>query len=151
MRRMLLLGVLAATLLMLGLRNTTPRKFSTASLKGACIWQANAYPTTSGDQESAGPVNILASMTFDGNGHLMLDYDVNINGVYSSHNGASGVYDVDPTGHGSFNYTSPASGTRLTYDFRLSSTGRTMYTIIKSYNDRDVSPRVDAGTCRFQE
>jgi hypothetical protein len=151
MRRMLLLGLPAATLLLVGLNNAGTRNFSAASLKGTCIWQANAYPTTSGDLESAGPVNILASINFDGNGQLKLDYDVNINGVYSSHNGVPGVYDVDPTGHGSFSYTSPASGTSLTYDFRLSSTGRTMYTIIKSYNERDASPRVDAGMCRFQE
>lgn len=151
MTRIFFLGVLAVALLPLGLRETTNRRFSVASLKGTCIWQANAYPTTSGEEESAGPVNILASITFDGNGQLKLSYDVNINGAYTSHDGVPGVYSVDPTGHGSFSYTSPASGTRLTYDFRVSSTGHVIHTIIQSYNDRPLSPRVDAGTCNFQE
>lgn len=151
MKKIILLGVLTAALPALGLGNTNARTFSVASVKGTCIWQSVAYPTSSGDQEAAGPTTILASVNFDGNGGLTLDFDVNVNGTYSSTDAVSGFYSVDSKGHGSFTFTSPASGSVLTYDFRVSSTGHTIYTIVQSYGGRVVTPRVSAGTCSFQE
>ena len=151
MRRIIFLGVLTAALLPLGLGTTNARTFSAANLRGTCIWQSVAYPTSSGDQVAAGPTTILASVNFDGNGAMTLDYDVNINGAYSSSGAVQGFYSVDPTGHGSFTFTSPDSGTVLTYDFRVSSTGHTIYTIVQSYGGQIVTPRVSAGTCSFQE
>jgi hypothetical protein len=153
MRMKYFLGVLVLTeaLLLLGLGNTNARTFSVASVKGTCIWQEVKYPTTSGDQQGVGPASILASINFDGSGAMTLDYDVNINGTYSSMNGVPGFYSVDSTGHGSFTFTSPASGFVRTYDFRLSSTGHTIYTIAQSDGVGSVAQRVSAGSCSFQE
>ena len=151
MKRKIFLGVLTAALLPLGLGNTNARTFSAANLRGTCIWQSVAYPTSSGDQVAAGPTTILASVNFDGNGAMTLDYDVNINGSYFSTDAVPGLYSVDPTGHGNFTFTSPDSGTVLTYDIRVSSTGHTLYTIVQSYGGQTVTPRVSAGTCSFQE
>lgn len=143
------LGALFALLAPLQLPTTHARTFSAASLRGACIWQEVKYPTTVGDQDAAGPATILASVNFDGNGAFTMDYDANINGTYSSTNSVSGVYSVDPTGHGSFMFTSPASGYVRTYDFRLSPNGRTIYSIAQSDGVSSVAERVSAGTCTF--
>jgi len=155
MRRKFFLGMLTAALLPLGLGNANARTFSDASLKGTCIWQSVAYPTTSGDQqqEPAGPTSILASVTFDGRGALTLDFDVNLNGTYTSTDAVPGTYSVDSKGHGSFTFTSPSSLTTLTYDFRVSSTGHTLYTIVQSYGGPSgtPTPRVSSGSCSFQE
>ncbi len=151
MRRIIFLGVLTAALLPVGVGKTNARTFSAANLRGTCIWQSVAYPTTSGIQQAVGPTTILASVNFDGNGGMTLDYDLNINGTYSSTSGVPGFYSVDPTGHGSFTFTSPDSGTVLTYDIRVSSTGHTIYTIVQHYSGQSVTPRVSAGTCSFQD
>ncbi len=151
MRRIIFLGVLTAVLLPLGLGKTNARTFSAANLRGTCIWHSVAYPTTTGNQQGAGPTTILASVTFDGNGGMTLDYDVNINGSYFSTDAVLGFYSVDPNGHGSFTFTSPDSGTVLTYDFRVSPTGHTLYTIVQTYGGQVVTPRVSAGSCSFQE
>jgi len=73
--------MLTAALLPLGLGNANAKTFSVASLKGTCIWRSVSVPTSSGDKEAAGPTTILASVRFDGNGALTLDYDVKINGT----------------------------------------------------------------------
>jgi hypothetical protein len=151
MTKIILLGVLTAALLPQGLRDTTGRRFSTASLRGTCIWQVVSYSTTSGSEDGVGPSTILASVSFDGHGAMTLDYDVNVDGSYSSTDAVPGFYSVDPTGHGSFTFTSPASGSVLTHDFRVSSTGQTIYTIVQSYGGQAVTPRISAGTCNFQE
>ena len=151
MKRIIFLGVLAAALLPLGQGTTNARTFSAANIRGTCIWQSVAYPTTSGGQQAAGPTTILASVNFDGNGAMTLDYDVNINGSYFSSKAVPGFYSVDPTGHGSFTFTSPDSGIVLTYDFRVSSTGHTIYTIVQTYGGQSLTSRVSAGTCSFQE
>jgi hypothetical protein len=151
MRRKFILGMLTAALLPLGLGNANARTFSDASLKGTCIWQSVAFPTSSGDQVAAGPTSILASVTFDGHGALTLDFDVNINGSYTSTDAVSGFYSVDSKGHGSFTFTSPPSGNTLTYDFRISSTGHTIYTMVQSYGGKTLTPRISYGSCSFQE
>ena len=127
------------------------REFSVANLRGTCIWQSVGFPTSSGDQKAAGPTTVLASVNFDGKGAMTLDYDANINGTYSSTNAVPGVYSVDSTGHGSFTFTSPPTGNVLTYDFRVSSTGHTIYTMVQSYGGQIVTPRVSSGACSFQE
>ena len=60
MRRKFFLGMLTAALLPLGLGNANARTFSDASLRGTCIWQSVAYPTTSGDQNRNLPVQQLS-------------------------------------------------------------------------------------------
>ena len=157
MRRIiyLSLGVLIAALLPFGLSNTNARTPSIPNLRGTCIWQEFKYSTTSGDQQGAGPATILASVHFDGSGALTMDYDANINGTYSSTNGVQGSYSVDPTGHGSFSFTSPASGYVRTYDFRVSPNGNTIYTMAQydgtSTNNSTPTQRVSTGSCTFQE
>jgi len=153
MRMKFFLGVLVLTvaLLLLGLGNTNARRPSVPNLRGSCIWQEVKFPTTSGEQQGVGPATILASIHFDGSGALTMDYDVNINGTYSSTNGVPGLYSVDPTGHGSFSFTSPASGYVRTYDFRVNSTAHTIYTIAQSDGVGSVAQRVSAGSCTFEE
>jgi hypothetical protein len=82
---------------------------------------------------------------------MTMDYDVNINGSYSSTNGVQGSYSVDSTGHGNFMFTSPASSYLRTYDFRVSADGHTIYTIAQSDGTGNVTQRVSAGSCTFQE
>jgi hypothetical protein len=149
MTRMALHGVLIAMLLPLGLVGKNAKPFSPATLKGTCIWQSVAYSTTSGDQQAIGPATILASVDFDGNGAVTIDYDVNRNGTYSSTGAIPGSYSVDSTGHGSFTFTSPSSGYELTYDFRVSPSGQVLYTIVQSYGGLIETPRVAAGSCTF--
>lgn len=151
MRSIFLLGALIATLLPIGLQNTPGKRFSTASLKGACIWQEVKYPTTTSAEQGLGPATILATIHFDGYGGMKMDYDVNIDGTYTSTNGVQGIYTVDSIGHGSFSFTSPASGVERAYDFRMSRDGHTIYTIAKSDGDMGVSQRVSLGSCRFQD
>lgn len=148
--RIFLITALVA-LLPLGLGNANARTFSAASLKGTCIWQSVSIPTSSGDAEAAGPATILASVHFNGDGALTFDYDVNINGTFTSTDAVPGTYSVDSSGHGNFTFTSPASANILTYDFRLSSNRHTLYTIVQTYAGRSVTPRVAYGTCTFQE
>lgn len=145
------LGVLGAALLPFGLSNTNARTPSVADLRGTCIWQEVKFPTTIGDQQGAGPATILALIHFDGKGAMLMDYDTNINGTYSSTNAVQGFYSVDSTGHGTFTFTSPASGYVRTYDFRESPNGRTIYTIAQSDGLGTVAQRVSAGTCRFDD
>ena len=143
------LGVLYAVITALQQSNTSARTFSTASLKGTCIWQEVKYPSTGGSQQNVGPATVMASIDFDGRGAMTLDYDANINGTYSSTNGVPGVYYVDSTGHGSFTFTSPASTFVRTYDFRISTNGRTIYTMTQADGTGTVSQRVSAGSCAF--
>ncbi|HVC00294.1 MAG TPA: hypothetical protein VNJ12_13325 [Candidatus Dormibacteraeota bacterium] len=151
MRGIFLLGALAAALVPMGLQNAPGRRFSVASLKGTCIWQEVKLPTTSGDAQNLGPATILASIRFDGYGAMTMDYDVNLNGTYTSTNGVAGSYSVDSTGHGTFAFTSPASGIVRTYDFRVSPNGQTIYTIAQSDGGLSVTQRVSTGSCRFQD
>ena len=143
------LAVLSVVLLPLGLRNTNARTPSGPNLRGTCIWQEVKFPTS--DQLGMGPTTILASVHFGERGAMTMDYDVNINGTYSSTNGVQGFYTIDSTGHGSFSFTSPASLYVRTYDFRVSADGHTMYTIAESDGTGNVSQRVSAGSCIFQE
>ncbi len=164
MKTKLFLAALFAAVLSLVLSNTNGGKFSVAAaappsqnslraqgrdLRGTCIWQEVKFPTTTGDQQVVGPATILASVTFDGNGAITMDYDTNINGAYTSTNGVLGSYSLDSAGHGSFTFTSPASGFVRTYDFRVSPSGRTIYTMAQSDGTGSVTQRVSTGTCRF--
>lgn len=153
MRRVIYLSlvVLSVVLVPLGLNNTNAKALSVTNLRGTCIWQEVKYPTTSGEQQGVGPATIVASINFDGTGGITMDYDVNINGTYSSTNGVPGSYSVDSTGHGSFTFTSPASSIIRTYDFRVSPNGHTIYTIAQADGGFSVTQRVSAGTCSFQD
>jgi hypothetical protein len=149
------IAVLSAVLVPLGLRNSSASTPSVPNLRGTCIWQEFKYPTTSSDQQSLGPATVLASIHFNGSGALMMDYDTNINGTYSSTNGVQGSYSVDSTGHGSFSFLSPASGYVRTYDFRVSPNGNSIYTMAKqdgtSTNNLGPTQRVSTGSCIFPE
>ena len=125
--------------------------FSLSSLNGTCVWQATFLPTTSGDSINAGPAAVLATLTFDGNGHVTFSYDANINGTFTSTAVVNGTYTVDSSGHGSLSYVSPASGANQTYVFHVSPHGKTIQTIISSYNGQPLAPRVSTGVCRFDE
>lgn len=151
MRVTFLLGALTAALLPIGMQNISGRRFSEAGLKGTCIWQEIKFPTTSSSAQGLGPATILASLHFNGSGILTMDYDVNIDGTYTSTNNVQGTYSLDLTGHGTFAFTSPASGVIRTYDFRVSKDGGTIYTIAKADAGLDVSQRVSIGTCKFQD
>ena len=154
MRGIFLLSALAAALVPMGLQNSPGRRFSDASLKGTCIWQEVKFPTTASQAQGLGPAAILAAIHFDGDGTMTMDYDVNVDGTYTSTNGVPGTYSVDSTGHGTFGFTSPATTFVRTYDFRVSANGHTIYTIAKSDapsdNEFGPSQRVSAGTCKFQ-
>ena len=144
------LGVLSVFLVPFALKNTDAKTPSAVNVKGTCIWQEVKYPTTSGEAADVGPATIVASLNFDGNGGIMMDYDVNIDGTYTSTNGVPGSYSVDPTGHGTFTFMSPASNIIRTYDFRVSPNGHSIYTIAQSDGGFAVTQRVSFGTCSFQ-
>lgn len=143
------LAVLGAALLPLGLSKTSAKTPSVPNLRGTCIWQEVKFPTS--DQLGEGPATILASIHFGESGAMTMDYDVNLNGTYSSTNGVQGFYSIDSTGHGSFTFTSPASLYVRSYDFRVSADGHTIYTIAQSDGTGSVTQRVSAGSCIFQE
>jgi hypothetical protein len=143
------LAVLGVVLMPLGFSYTNATTPSVPNLRGTCLWQEVKFPTS--DQLGVGPATILASIHFGENGAMTMDYDVNINGTYSSTNGVQGFYTIDSTGHGSFTFTSPASLYVRTYDFRVSADGHTMYTIAQSDGTGPVTQRVSAGSCIFQE
>ncbi len=160
MKRTVLLAMLPAAALFLGIANPDTLMAAAAgapgedsgqrqNLRGTCIWQELKVATTSGDQQGAGPAAVLASINFDGRGGISMDYDANVDGAYGSTNGVPGTYTVDATGHGSFTFTSPASGYVRTYDFRVSSNGRTLYTMSLSDGTGSVAQRVSVGTCTF--
>jgi|GEM_PF-6934304 len=168
MRRIgfLSLALVSGFAVLFGLANTNARTRSVATgtpqregsahdqglnLKGTCIWQELKIATTTGEQQGAGPATILASLNFDGSGRMTMDYDTNINGSYSSTNNVPGSYTLDPTGHGSFSFTSPASGYVRTYDFRMSPNGHTIYTMAQSDGVGTIAQRVSIGSCSLQQ
>jgi hypothetical protein len=157
MRRIiyLSLAVLSAVLVPLELSKTNASTPSVPNLRGTCIWQEFKYPTTISDQQGLGPASVLASIHFGESGAMTMDYDANVNGIYSSTNGVSGSYSVDSTGHGSFSFLSPATTYFRTYDFRVSPNGHTIYTMAKqdgtSIGDLGPTQRVSTGSCTFQE
>lgn len=125
--------------------------FSAASLDGSCIWQILAVPTTSGGQAQAGPVTTLSWATFDGAGHVALDYDLNLNGTFSSSITVNGTYTVEANGHGSILYTNPVSGNVVDSDFFITPLGQAILTQTRAFNANAVTPRVSNGTCVFSE
>jgi len=143
------LAVLSMVLLPLGFSNSNARTPSVPTLRGTCLWQEVKFPTST--QLAGGPATILALIHFGDGGAMTMDYDVNIDGTYSSTNGVQGFYDIDSGGHGFFTFTSPASLYVRTYDFRVSADGRTMYTIAQSDGTGPTTQRVSAGSCIFQE
>ena len=160
MKRSLLLAMSSAVALLLGIANPAALMAAAAgnpgeesgqrqNLRGICIWQELKVATTGGDQQSAGPATVLASINFDGRGGISMDYDANVDGAYSSTNGVPGTYTVDAAGHGSFTFASPASGYVRTYDFRVSPNGRTLYTMSLSDGTGSLAQRVSVGTCTF--
>lgn len=151
MKRILRRGALVAALLIAVPGAGAASSYSVASLNGTCVWQGIYYPTTGGDQVQAGPATILAPLTFDGAGHLTVNYDSNVNGTFTSASVVSGTYTVDATGHGSFTYLSPATGTQVVYDFRISPHGHLIRTILQSNVSGPVSTRVSDGICSFNE
>lgn len=156
MRRIIYLSltVLSVVLVPFGLSNTKATSPSVPNLTGTCIWQEFKFPTTSGEGSkppgtSVGPATVMASIYFNGNGTLTMDYDANINGIYSSTNGVRGTYFVDSTGHGSFSFLSPASGYLRTYDIRVSPNGKTIYTMAQTDGVTIPAQRISTGTCTF--
>lgn len=150
--RMRIIGgvaVLGAALLPLGLSTTNARPPAVANLKGSCIWQEGKFPTS--DQSTVGPATVLATMHFEGSGRMTMDYDANVNGTYSSTNGALGSYSIDSTGHGSFWFISPATNYLRTYDFRVSPHGHTLYTMAQADGTGSVTQRVSTGACVFED
>jgi hypothetical protein len=91
----------------------------------------------------------MASIYFNGNGALTMDYDANINGIYSSTYGVRGTYFVDSSGHGSFSFLSPASGNVRTYDIRVSPNGKTIYTMAQTDGVTIPAQRISTGSCTF--
>lgn len=125
--------------------------FSNASLNGSCIWQILAVPTTSGDQTNAGPVTTLSWATFDGAGNVTIDYDVNIDGAFSSSPPVRGTYNVDPSGHGTLIYLSPVTGNAVESDFFITPLGQAILTQTRGYGAQQITPRVSNGSCVFSD
>jgi|SRR5579875_492562 len=123
--------------------------WSLASLNGQCIWHAAGVPTTSGMQNGKGPFSFIAAVTFDGRGSLTMNYHLNLDGAYSVNDDVPGSYTVDPDGHGTLTYTSPATGSERTYDFFITPHGKEIKTIYHGNGVNALSDRVAWGICRF--
>jgi hypothetical protein len=149
MKRVLLIALIITAV---GYTPATAAETHQRTLRGTCVWQSVSYETTSGASSSAGPVTVLAQFTFDGHGGLLINnYDVNQNGTFSSSGAFSGTYQIDPSGHGTFTYTSPISGRTLLFDFFETPAGKAIRTMLQSDNNSPPLPRVSSGECRFDE
>lgn len=153
MKAILLIGVLTAALFPVGLQyqdHPKGKPFSDSSLRGSCVWENIAYATTGSD---AGPTTILGKLNFDGNGHMDVAYDANVNGTMESDD-VAGEYSIGANGHGEFTFTTSGEAGpvyTLTYDIWLSPKGHVLYTMVKTYSGLTVTPRVSVGSCNFQE
>ena len=125
--------------------------YTNASLSGPCVWQGLYYPTTSGRQESAGPVSLNMPLVFDGKGNIAIDYAANVNGTFTASPNTTGTYQVDPNGHGTLTYASPATQRVITFDFFITPKGDAIRTMLRSFAGSAIGPRVGNGVCRFDQ
>lgn len=144
-------ALLGAALTLVSFR--TANAFSNASLNGVCTWSTVAVQTTSGAATTppAGPLTVLARITFNGKGSFKMDYDVAKNGTFSRHLGVPGTYSVDVGGHGTFNFISPTSGNAIGIDFYISPLGDALDTQYATYGTTVPEPRIGTGRCVFHE
>jgi hypothetical protein len=155
-QKLLTIAVLSMGLMVsLSFRPASAAGYSNASLSGTCTWSSVIFETTSGGtmKPPAGPAGILALITFDGKGAFKMDYDVNIDGVFSRTKNVRGIYSVDATGngHGTFSYVSPVTGKTVGIDFYISRMGDALDTTFATESSFIVTPRVGNGRCVFKE
>jgi hypothetical protein len=144
-------ALLVATLTLVSFRPANA--FTLANLNRPCIWSTAVFETTSGAATKlpAGPLTVLARITFNGKGGFTMDYDAAKNGTFSRHLSVPGTYSIDVNGHGTLNYISPTSGNAIGIDFYLSPFGDVIHTQYATYGTTVPEPRVGIGTCSFNE
>jgi hypothetical protein len=130
--------------------NAHAARYSTASLRGTCIWLNVAIPTSSGARAGTGPATILSPITFDGHGHVTLQYRINLNGAYSFTPNVAGTYSVDPDGNGTLNYKSPATGQTISFNFFIALGGDEIRTIHSASAGKARTDWVTTGACTFK-
>jgi len=144
-------AVIAGAILWLG-KGGAASTFSLASLNGTCVWQVLAITTTSGVQANTGPATTLSEATFDGAGHVTIEYDVNLDGTFTATPAPiSGTYTVEANGHGTLLYINPSTGNTVDSDFFITPLGKAILTQTQGFNAQAVTPRVSNGTCIFSE
>ncbi len=123
---------------------------SLASLKGSCVLQAVAAPTTAGVAVGGGPESLVGLMTFDGAGNFVIRLHKNANGttVVTS---ATGTYTVQANCDGTYTYTNNSNGEIDTHDFVISPSGMVLREILTSTQGLTTTLRVTAGICKFNE
>jgi|SRR5579875_410006 hypothetical protein len=146
----LVLAALAAAVVWASPAGWSATGYSVASLKGVCIWLNVAAPTVSGQEAGRGPATILSPITFDGNGHVTLDYYINLNGAFSEMPDVQGTYTVDADGSGTLSYLSPASGQSINFDFYLEPDGD-LRTIHSTSQGKTLTDWVTSGECTFSQ
>jgi hypothetical protein len=55
------------------------------------MWESFGPATTGGAEADAGPVAIIAPITFDAHGHFSMNLHINLNGAYSATSGVTGT------------------------------------------------------------
>ena len=121
-----------------------------ATIKGSCVLQAVASPTTSGVAAGGGPEALVGLITFDGAGNFQMRMHKNANGNFVMVN-VIGTYNVQSNCDGSYTYTNATTGDVDTHDFVISPSGQVLREILRSTKGRTTTLRVTAGICKFNE
>jgi|SRR5208283_3193366 len=148
--RRMLIAVMAMGLMFVSFDIANAQTCSNASLKGSCVLQAVASPTTTGIAAGGGPESLVGLITFDGAGNFTQHLHKNANGT-SVEVDVTGTYTVQATCDGSYTYTNANTGDTDTHDFVISPSGMVLREILRSTQGRTATLRVTAGVCKFNE
>jgi hypothetical protein len=146
----MLAALIAMVLAFLNLGIANAQSCNDATIKGSCVLQGVASPTTAGVSAGAGPEAILGLITFDGAGNFVMRLHKNANGKFVQVD-VNGTYTVQSNCDGSYTYTNATTGDTDTHDFVISPSGRVLREILRSTQGRATTLRVTAGVCKFDE
>ena len=148
--RRMLTALMAMVLIFVSFDIANAQTCSNASLKGSCVLQAVASPTTTGIAAGDGPESLVGLITFDGVGAFTMRLHKNANGTFVEAD-ITGTYTVQPNCDGSYTYTNANTGDTDTHDFVISPSGMVLREILRSTQGRTATLRVTAGVCKFNE
>jgi hypothetical protein len=147
---MLIAGLVAIVLTLMSFGPANAQSCSNASVRGSCVLQAVASPTSAGLAAGGGPESLVGLITFDGVGNFTMRLHKNANGTFVQAD-VTGTYTVQPNCDGSYTYTNASTGDVDTHDFVLSVSGMVLREILRSTQGRTSTLRVTAGVCKFNE
>ena len=140
----------ALTLALAALGSANAQTCNDETIKGSCVLQAVASPTTAGIAVGGGPESLVGLMTFDGAGNFEIRLHKNANGNFVQA-AAIGTYTVQSNCDGSYTYTNNTTGEVDTHDFVISPSGKVLREILRSTKGLTTTLRVTAGICKFDE